>query len=163
MAFKKLDNLEIEGARVIYRNFSGKPTTFNPKGGDHTFCVVIDDATAAQKLLDDGWNIRIRAPRDEEDQPMYYMTVKVRFDNIPPHVYMVTSRNKTMLNEESIGNLDYAEIANADLVIRPYNWSRPDGNSGVTAYLKTGYFVIEEDVFASKYAEEEYPGELPFD
>lgn len=165
MHYRDIPNIIIEGADIMFRNFSGKETAYN-REGERNFCVRIDDPEQAQKLAEDGWNIKTKEAREEGEEPMSYLQVTVSFKNKPPKVVMVTKRNMTNLDEEAINSLDFADIVTADITIAPYNWTVQPGTknekSGVKAYLKTLYVIIEEDEFAAKYAGREFPGEEPF-
>ena len=150
MAFKDVEPIIIENAKIRYRNFSGAEGKYNRKGS-RNFCVVIEDPEMAAQLSADGWNVRPVPPKDEGDEPTFLLQVKVVFNSYPPKVTLIAGNSKTILHEETIECLDHAEIRTVDLVIRPYSYELPNGLSGISAYLKSLYVVIEEDPFAAKH------------
>ena len=57
------ENLVIENARLLFRNFSGRESKYN-RAGQRNFCVYIEDAADAQKLIDDaGMSVFVRPVR----------------------------------------------------------------------------------------------------
>lgn len=150
--------LQIDDARIIYRNFSGAPSKFN-REGDRNFAVVIPDEETKDALIEEGYNVKIKPPRDDDDTPFMYLPVKVKFNDRGPNVYLQTGRVKNRLDEESIACLDRVDIMGVDLDIRPYDWE-VNGKLGRTAYLQSMHIVQEVDRFAERFAGEEYPGEF---
>lgn len=155
------NTIVIEDARLMYTNFSGNEAQYNPKG-NRNFCVIIPDPEIALKLKQDGWNVRPSTPRDPDDEPFYFLKVKINYNfSRPPKIVMVTERgNMTILGEDTINLLDSADIVKADLEINPSYYKKNDGSRGISAYLKTLYVTIAEDRFAEKYAQEESPIEF---
>jgi len=141
--------VNIENARIIFRNFSGKEGQYN-RAGDRSFSVVLTDPELVDALKSEGWNVKYLKPRDEDEQPAPYIQVSVKYEFAPPKVYLVTDKSKTLLDEESVGELDYMDISSCDIVLSPYHWE-VSGKSGIKAYLKTMYVNIEADPFADKY------------
>lgn len=142
----------MEGVRIIFRNFAGKEGQYN-REGDRNFAVLLDD-TVATEMAQDNWNIKWLKPRDddEEEAPQAYLQVSVNFKGRPPRIVLITSRGRTNLAEEQIEMLDWADIQNVDLIVRPYEWT-VNGRSGIKAYLQSIYVTIEEDALERKYAE----------
>lgn len=146
---KKNKNIVIENARILFRNFGGAEGQFNP-AGRRNFCVIIDEETAAT-LQEDGWNVKYLQPRDDLELPQPYLQVGVSYNAYPPKIVVVTSRGKTLMTEDTISALDWAEIENVDLIIRPYSWE-VGGKSGIKAYVSSMYITLVEDELELKYA-----------
>lgn len=148
------DNTVImEEVRIVFRNFAGKEGQYN-REGDRNFAVLLDD-TVANAMAEDGWNIKWlkpREPSEEDEGPQAYLQVSVNFKGRPPRIVMITGRGRTNLDESSIEMLDWADIRNVDLIVRPYEWN-VNGKTGIKAYLQSIYVTIEEDELEKKYAE----------
>lgn len=152
--------LQIDDARIVYRNFSGAASKFN-REGDRNFAVVIPTQEMADALIKKGWNVRIKPPREDGDDPFMYLPVKVKFNDRGPNAYLISANRRSALNENTIGCLDDVEINCVNLDIRPYDWV-VNGKEGRTAYLQAIEVTQNIDRFAARYAEEEAPEEEPF-
>ena len=142
-----VNNITIEGTKLIFRNFAGNPDNYNKTGGLRTTGVLIPNEEA-EALKEEGWNIKYLKPRDEQDEPQAFLTVKCKFGKIQPNIFICTERGTTRLDEETVQSIDYAEIRDVDIIIRPYEYE--PGN--ISAYIKSLYVNIIEDEFAAKYA-----------
>lgn len=147
ITFAPRDILQIDDTRIVYRNFTGVGSKFN-REGDRNFAVVIPDQEVTDALLDKGWNVKIRPPRDEDEDPFMYLPVKVRFNDRGPNVYLKSGSNLVKLDEESISCLDDIDILEVDLDIRPYDWE-VNGKTGRTAYLQSMKVTQNLDRFAA--------------
>lgn len=150
--------VNLEDVRIGFKNFEGKETPYNRKG-DRSFAVFLNNDNpnnpTAEDLAAEGWNVKFpkenheRVDPDEETRDPF-ISVAVSVDNYPANVFIISNGNPTRLTADEIAMLDWAELEQVDVVLRPYEWS-VNGNSGIKAYLKSGYFTIVTDKFASKY------------
>lgn len=177
VTFAPRNILEIDNARIIFRNFRGEGSKYN-KEGDRNFALVISggvlddgrdrrEVTAeemADALMNDvnrfgaGWNVKIKAPREEGDEPFIYLPVKVKFNDRGPAVYLKSGRNQIKLTEETVAMLDDIDILSVDMDIRPYD-DEINGKPFRSAYLQSIFVTQEFDRLAARFAEEEYPEE----
>ena len=159
-------NLQIDGARIIFRNFSGAPSKYNRKG-DRNFAVVIPNQEITDILLNEvnewgkPWNVHIKESSDPGEEPFRYLPVKVNFDSRrPPKIYLRTNSTRNLLTEENVDFLDRIDIECVDLDIHPYDG---DG-AGLNGPFRTAYLAAMEvfqivDRFEERYAMEESPEE----
>ena len=157
LTFAPRDILQINDARIIYGNFRGEEKKFN-REGDRNFAVVIPNQELADELLDRGWNVKIKDPREEGDEPFRYLPVKIKFNARGPQVYLVSGGAHRRLDEELVSMIDEIDIRSVNLDVRPYDWE-VNGKTGRTAYLQSMEVIQEIDRFAARYAEEESPEE----
>lgn len=152
------DAVVLEGVQIIFRNFVGRPGPFNQEG-DRNFGVLLSD-DFAHRMTEDGWNVKWLEPREDvEDEvaPQGWLPCFLKYHGRngpvrPPTVVLVTSRGRTNLGEDEVKLLDFADIVNVDLIVRPFAWEI-NNKTGVKAMVKSLFVTIEEDPLQQKYAE----------
>ena len=120
---------------------------------DHEEMITVEDLLRAL-----GWNVKIKAPREEGDEPFIFLPVKVKFNDRGPVVYLVNRGKTIKLDEETVGMVDEIDILHVDLDVRPFDWN-VSGKEGRTAYLQGMAVTQDVNRFDQRYAEEEYPEE----
>ncbi len=140
-----------ENARILFRNFAGEERQFNQAGARNF--VLILEPDAAEDMTREGWNIKMLKSKEEgvPDRPYVQVAVSEKGPR-PPTVVLITSRGRTTLPPDMWMLIDYADIENVDLIIRPYEWV-VNRNTGIKAYLKSIYVTIREDALQRKYAD----------
>ncbi len=156
----EVDNtVTLENVKIIFRNFAGKEGPFNAEGV-RTFSVLLTDEMA-EGLSRDGWNVKATKERELDEGEITggepHLPVRIRFKPRPPNVVMISSRGRTNLDETMVEMLDYADIQNVDLIIRPHDWDF-GGKSGRKAYVKSLFVTIKEDELERKYADVPFVG-----
>lgn len=157
LTFAPRDILQVNDAKIIYRNFRGEGSKYN-REGDRNFTMIIPNQELADELIAHGWNVKIKAPREEGEDPFMYLPIKVKFNDRGPHIYLMTGDRTNRLEEDMVPMLDDIDICSVNLDIRPYDWE-VNGKTGRTAYLQAMKVIQEIDRFAAEMAEEEFPEE----
>ena len=152
--------LQIQDARLIFKNFKGEKSPKN-RDGKKTFCVVIDDEEIADRMREDGFNVRKWRDYD-------ILTVRCNFreNGSGPHVVINSySNNNGKLkltacvecDNDTVGRLDDIRYDWVDLSINPYRYEKDDESYGYSAYLSEMYVNVIRSALEEKYAAMEGP------
>lgn len=157
--------LIMEGANIMFRNFAGRPTPFDPVGGKRRFCIPLLD-NEAEMLAAAGCTIKYLKPTSPEAQPLPYVSVIVNYGPFPPRIWSVMNvngkRNVTALTPDTVSLLDHANVQNCDIIISMSPNKYKQGQ--ICLYVDQLYAVIQNDYFAEKYAieDDDDDDEMPF-
>lgn len=148
------EKITIMNAKLCFKNFAGKETDYNAAGA-RNFCVVLPD-DLAKELIDKGWSVKVKPPREGFEDDGYFNTLKVNVKfsasgDRNPQIVRICNGKQVYLTENNVSSLDWDDIENVDLRIRPYNWERA-GKKGVAAYLESMYVTVADDELARKYS-----------
>lgn len=157
-----MNDVTLRNVRIIFRNFAGSPTKFNPAGGKRTFSILLNEAEAAE-LGGMGFNVKALKQRDPDEEPAFHLPVEVSYRVKPPRIVFISNqgRKRTVIDEDTVSLIDYTEIEKIDLTINPYQWEMENAR-GIKAYLRTMYVTIREDELDIEYAQDFGP-EIPTD
>lgn len=144
--------VELEGTSLVYPNLSGLEDDYNPAGHRHTG-VAIPDPKLAEQMREDGWNIKML--QNGDDDPIYWtdLVCNYRTSRVKPRIYSVNPMTNvaTLLDAESVGSLDGAEILSVDVAFS----GNPNKNQNAVykykGYIDEMYCVVKPSRFASKY------------
>ena len=148
--------LMIDDARITFKNFSGKKGPYN-KDGEREFSLVIPNEDIKEQLLNDvnedgaSWNVRVKPPRDPQEDPLIYLKVKVRFNQYGPKVYVISNGVQELLDEEDVGMIDRIAIEKCDMDISPSD-KVVNGKPYRTAYLRA-IRVYQRETHYDRFAE----------
>jgi len=142
----------IENATIMFENFSGRQTDYNP-AGMRNFCVVIpkEDEDAVRSM---GYNLKTRV--NDEGDSFSYLKVNVSYRFEAPRVELIVDNKKRVsITEDDISQLDGTDFENIDLSFTGSDWEKA-GRSGTSAYLDSLYALVKEDYLDSKYSDIPY-------
>lgn len=147
-------NIRVDNAIVFWKNFSGKPTDFNPNGGKRTFELALS-REFAEYLRQQHWNVKTK---ELDDGDVLYHTEIVVNDQsaYPPRLYKISEfmgkQTMALMKPEQYSKLDQDNLAMVDMDIHPYVHNR--GFNGATkGYLKNMWATLESvNDFGGKYA-----------
>ena len=158
MAKRVTGDIKLEEIKMLWRpNFAGEKRQFNDKG-KRNFNIELDIETA-ENLRDLGWNVKVWGkPNDEgKVEEVYFIKVLVNMEGLrPPSIFLISTTHdnqprRTPLDAETVEILDALEFESVDVIISPHNYDY-NGSKGVSAYLKTGYFILKQNDLEKKYA-----------
>ena len=157
-AYLKPNTKTRDGKEVIWRNFSGRPTNVNPRGGNRFFTIDLNRSqiveigndkigwrtvTDFKELADMGWKISFYDAREKHPErvvndnytPNITLNVVVSYEHRAPEIYQyIEGAPRLALDIDTISGLDNAWIDRAQI--------RLGHSASMTAYLNVAHIYL---------------------
>jgi hypothetical protein len=151
-----IPDVELEDVEVFWSwsYFDGREGPYNAPG-EYNFTIFLPESTA-RELLDIGWNVRERDPREEGDEPRWTLEIKISDKYGMPKAFLIKENREGVKRKFPMEKIEqFKEVRREytdqiNVIITPSRWV--NGNrTGVTAYVKEFYAEIQESNLAKKY------------
>ena len=143
-------NYILKDCGILFANFSGRATRYNPEG-NRNFNVRIDDPAIAQELANYGFNVRLLNKLDEDAPDSwalkmilhYRKTVNNEVDPKDPKIKEAFEDRTAELTRHNVSSLDDMKIKKAIVEFRPFYYDEQAGKC--TAYVNRAKFWVIDD------------------
>jgi len=145
--------LAVKTPRLYSHDFSGERSKYKTR----SICVEVPEEIK-DRLLEDGWGIKVRIPEDERYDPRYYLPVTIKFNEFGPEITKVAPNTPVTYNADTAGVLDSTDMTDIELLITPFH--NPDHPGAAKAYLREMRFKLNRsplDYFDEEDEDEEIP------
>lgn len=147
----------LKDCKILFPNFKGRPTRYNPEGSLN-FNVKIDDSAIAQELANDGFNVRLLNKLDDEAPDTWAMKVNLKYSvnkegkKTGPQIKEVFDDRAAELDDTNVHCLDSMTIVKAIVEFRGYMYDEAAHKQ--SAWLNRAKFWVQDDWYS------EDPGEI---
>lgn len=151
----------INSADIRWRNFSERVNIHSKYDRDRgdgksinggSFAIFLTDEIAEDLRKQEVAVMEYTSKVDPDAPAQPYINVSVQFDSAnpwkDPTIWQISGDNHVKLDENTMANLDYAEIENADIML---NFGNNVGKYGRKVYLNTAYITLSPNTLADKY------------
>lgn len=149
----------IEDTKFIFdTNFSGDPRRDRFGSTQRKGSIVIPDIEQARRLIDEGYTVKLTRPKEGEEEgfvPKYFVQIKINYDSQwPPRVYLITDSGETLLNADTIGNVDDIWVDKVNVVLNKY-----ESVNGKSLWIKSMevFQKVDEDPISMRHSKINVP------
>ena len=141
----------LKDCKILFPNFKGRSTRYNPEGSMN-FNVRIDDPAIAQELANDGFNVRLLNKLDDDAPDTWALKVNLKYGvtkdgrKTGPQIKEVFDDRIADLNDLNVHCLDDMTIEKAIIEFRAFEYDETAHKN--SAWLNRAKFWVKDDWFS---------------